>query len=295
MLKSIAQTISTVVVALTANLTMAQNTTETFTFKEFADLFQKNKIELPTSSDELLKMDYSKYPIIDCELYNYIVIRSQKERAKRRTILGEDFIVKTYGIDDCSPSSISYNDGTKEVDEEFYAKKYALGYIENNKYNLFIVRYRSVTNTIMDLYVFDKDGVILSFVSLYEDEGFNSERKERIDTVYIRSKISNNGIVNFEENRYGVNVKVDYQLMDDGVLKDIKKLITGQYEVVDKDGYVNVRERPDGKSKVLYTIESGSVVKASSESGSKWFKVISVEGNDKKGGYIHSSRLANYW
>lgn len=294
MRKFIVQTIRAVAITFATVSVMAQNSSETYYFKEFADLFN-NTISLPTNSEELLNVDYSKCPVIDCELYNFIVIKNQKERAKRRTILGEDFIVTTYGFDDCSSSSISYNDGTKEVDEEFYAKKYALGYIENNKYDLFIVRDRSVTNTIIDLYVFDKDGVILSFVSLYEDEGFNSERKERIDTVYIRSKISNIGTVNYEENRYGVNVKIDYQLQDDGVLKEIKKLITGQYEVVDKDGYVNVRERPDGKSKVLYTIESGSVIKSRAENGSKWEEVISIEGSDKKGGYIHSSRLANYW
>lgn len=282
----IVQTISTVAVALTANLTMAQNSTETFSFKEFADLF-KNTISLPNNSEELLNVDYSKCPVIDCELYNFIVIKNQKERAKRRTIKGEDFRITKYGYADCEGMTVG--------DELFFEKTYALGQIENKKYKIFIARIESVMNTFIDLYVFDTDGRIISFLDLYEDERYIKGDTRFVDSVFIKSKITNNGIIHYEENRYSVNVKIDYQLQDDGVLKEIKELITGQYEVVDKDGYVNVRERPDGKSKVLYTIESGSIIKSRAENGSKWEEVINVEGSDKKGGYIHSSRLANYW
>lgn len=286
MLKSIAQTISTVVVALTANLTMAQNSAETFSFKEFADLF-KNTISLPTNSEELLNLDYSKCPVIDCELYNFIVIKNQKERAKRRTIDGRDFRITKYGYADC--------EGMMVNDELFFEKTYAIGQIENKEYKILIARIESVRNTFVDLYVFDTEGRIISFLDLYENERYIKDNKINVDNIFIESTIADNGVINYEENRYGVNVKIDYQLQDDGVLKQIKKLNIGQYEVVDKDGYVNVRERPDGKSKVLYTIESGSVVNASSESGSNWYKIISIEGDDKKGGYVHSSRLANYW
>ena len=287
MRKLIAQTISTVVVALTANLTMAQNTTETFTFKEFADLFQKNKIELPTSSVELLKADYSKHPIINCELYNYIVIRSQKERAKRRTIEGEDFRITKYGLADCEGMTVN--------DELFFEKTYALGQIENKKYKIFIARIESVMNTFIDLYVFDTEGRIISFLDLYEDERYIKGDKRFVDSVFIKSKITDNGGINCEENRYSVNVKIDYYLQDDGILKEMAITKIGQHMIVDKDGYVNVRERPDGKSKILYTIESGSIIKSRAENGSKWEEVIDIEGSDKKGGYIHSSRLANYW
>lgn len=286
MRKFILQTISAVAVALTANLTMAQNSTETFSFKEFADLF-KNTISLPNNSEELLNVDYSKCPVIDCELYNFIVIKNQKERAKRRTIKGEDFRITKYGYADCEGMTVS--------DELFFEKTYALGQIENKKYKIFIARIESVRNTFIDLYVFDTDGRIISFLDLYEDERYIKGDTRFVDSVFIKSKITNNGIIHYEENRYSVNVKIDYQLQDDGVLKEIKELITGQYEVVDKDGYVNVRERPDGKSKVLYTIESGSIIKSRAENGSKWEEVIDIEGSDKKGGYIHSSRLANYW
>lgn len=286
MRKFILQTISAVAVALTANLTMAQNSTETFSFKEFADLF-KNTISLPNNSEELLNVDYSKCPVIDCELYNFIVIKNQKERAKRRTIKGEDFRITKYGYADCEGMTVS--------DELFFEKTYALGQIKNKKYKIFIARIESVRNTFIDLYVFDTDGRIISFLDLYEDERYIKGDTRFVDSVFIKSKITNNGIIHYEENRYSVNVKIDYQLQDDGVLKEIKELITGQYEVVDKDGYVNVRERPDGKSKVLYTIESGSIIKSRAENGSKWEEVIDIEGSDKKGGYIHSSRLANYW
>ncbi len=282
----IVQTISTVAVALTANLTMAQNSTETFSFKEFADLF-KNTISLPNNSEELLNVDYSKCPVIDCELYNFIVIKNQKERAKRRTIKGEDFRITKYGLADCEGMTVN--------DELFFEKTYALGQIENKKYKIFIARIESVMNTFIDLYVFDTEGRIISFLDLYEDERYIKGDKRFVDSVFIKSKITDNGGINCEENRYSVNVKIDYYLQDDGILKEMAITKIGQHMIVDKDGYVNVRERPDGKSKILYTIESGSIIKSRAENGSKWEEVINVEGSDKKGGYIHSSRLANYW
>lgn len=287
MQRFIVLTISVAIAMLISIMTFAQNQSGTYSFDEFSSLFQKEQIKMPISSEELLKMDLSKCPQINCKLYNYIVITNQKERAKRRTILGNEFKVTKYGYANC--------EGIMCNGSLFYEKIYALGWLKNEMYKCFIARTESVMNTFVDLYIFDNEGNFLSFLSLYEDENYVRNENRYIDSVYIRTKITTTALIHYEENRYGVNVKIDYQLQDDGVLKEISKSIIGQYEVVDNDGYVNVREKPDGKSKILYTIESGSVIISRSDNGSKWEEVISIEDSNKKGGYIHSSRLRNYW
>lgn len=287
MQRFIVLTISVALAMFISIMAVAQNQSETYSFDEFSSLFQKEQIKMPISSEELLKIDLSTCPQINCKLYNYIVITNQKERAKRRTVFGNEFIVTKYGYANC--------EGIMCNGSLFYEKIYALGWLKNEMYKCFIARTESVMNTFVDLYIFDNEGNFLSFLSLYEDENYVRNENRYIDSVYIRTKITTNDLIHYEENRYGVNVKIDYQLQEDGVLKEISKSIIGQYEVVDKDGYVNVREKPDGKSKILYTIESGSVIISSSDNGSKWEEVISIEGSDKKGGYIHSSRLRNYW
>lgn len=287
MQRFILPTISVAIAMLISITVDAQNQFDTYSFDEFSSLFQKKQIKTPISSDELLEIDLSICRQIDCESYNYIVIKSQKERAKRRTIEGRDFHITRYGFVDCK--------GVMRNGSLFYEKIYVLGYLKNEKYKCLITRIESVMNTFVDLYIFNNEGKLLSFLDLYEDENYEKNGIRNIDSVYIRTEITTDGIIHYEENRYGVNVKIDYQLQDDGILKEVAKSIIGQYEVVDKDGYVNVREKPDAKSKVLYTIESGSVIISHSENGSKWEEVISIEDSDKKGGYIHSSRLRNYW
>ena len=292
MRKFIAQTISTVVVALTTTAVMAQNSTESYSFDDFASLFQKNQINPPFSTDELLKIELSARPQIDCDMYNWYIIKGQAEKARRCNIDGRYFDA-SYGKINCEPEDFS--NATLNISGSYTNKIYAIGIINHQNYKIFVTRIECRRNTFVDLYIFNHSGKFLSMLCLYEDEGVNYSNELPIEEVFISSQVSSDGIIHYEENRYSVNVKIDYQLMNDGVLKEIKESITGQYEVVDKDGYVNVRERPDGKSKVLYTIKSGSIIKSRAENGSKWEEVINIEGSDKKGGYIHSSRLANYW
>jgi len=292
MRKFIAQTISAAAITFATASAMAQNSSEPYSFDDFASLFQKNQINAPFSTDELLEIELSARPQIDCDMYNWFILNGQKEKARRCNINGRYFNA-SYGKINCEPEDFS--NATLNISGSYINKVYAMGIINHQNYKIFVTRIECRRNTFIDLYIFNRSGKFLSMLCLYEDEGVNYSNELPIEEVFISSQVSSDGIIHYEENRYSVNVQIDYQLMDDGVLKQIKKLNIGQYEVVDQDGYVNVRERPDGKSKVLYTIESGSVVNASSESGSNWYKIISIEGDDKKGGYVHSSRLANYW
>lgn len=193
MQKFTVHTISLFLMLINIAVASAQSDTSSYKFDEFAALFLKNKIEPSTSSEELMKINLLSRPQIDCEMYNWFIIRGQAEKAKR-----------------CS--------------------------------------------------------------------------------------------IHYVENRYGVNINIDYEMLNNGILKEQSVSKTGTYEIVDKDGYVNVREKPDINSKVLYTLKSGSVIIGHTENGSKWDEVLRVlddevvkEDLNKKGGYIHSSRLSNYW
>ncbi|MCR5696329.1 MAG: SH3 domain-containing protein [Marinilabiliaceae bacterium] len=279
MQKFIVSTISVVLAMLISVKSVAQNQSKKCSFDEFAVLFTSNKIEIPIIYKDLQNIDFKARPEIGCNLYNTFIVLEQKNKPHRCTIDGRTFDA-SYGL----------------LDEDDN-KVYALGYIKHNKYNIFISRIETniESKTIIDYNVFSKNGDLLSVLCLSEVEHLYYNGKYEKDTIYIASIVSSNNFIQYEENRYGVNVKIDYQLQEDGILKEVTKSIIGQYEVVDDDGYVNVREKPDVKSNVLYTIESGSVIIAQKEASSKWFQVISIEDSDKKGGYIHSSRLRNYW
>ena len=130
MQRFILPTISVAIAMLISITVDAQNQFETYSFDEFSSFFQKEQIKTPISSDELLEIDLSICRQIDCESYNYIVIKSQKERAKRRTIEGRDFHITRYGFVDCK--------GVMRNGSLFYEKIYALGYLKNEKYKCYV-------------------------------------------------------------------------------------------------------------------------------------------------------------
>lgn len=61
-------------------------------------------------------------------------------------------------------------------------------------------------------------------------------------------------------------------------------------KIVDKDGYVNVRENGDAKSKITGKINSDEIVYVfeADQPNTDW---LNVDYNEKTGGYIHRSRL----
>jgi hypothetical protein len=71
--------------------------------------------------------------------------------------------------------------------------------------------------------------------------------------------------------------------------KRLKAVTSGRgcdsYEVADRDGYVNLRETPNGSK--VGTIDSGSVVIVVGRSGN-WWRVLTTDGRT---GFVSSSRL----
>lgn len=276
MQKFTAQTISLLLMLFNIMMANAQSDTSSYKFDEFAALFLQNEIKTPTSSEELLKINLSSRPQIDCKTYNWFIYRGQKEKLQRCTVNGKYFNAQ-YGLLDEESDTI-----------------YALGYIQHDDYLIFVSRTIGWEKTFIDLYTYTSTGRALSVLCLYEnDPGY--------DTVYISTKILTNEKIHYVENRYATNVKIDYELQEDGILKETSFSKLGLREVVDKDGYMNVREKPDVNSKVLYTLKTGAVVLGYSENRSNWIEVIRVEEGvdkgdvNKKGGYFHSSRTKLYW
>ncbi|RTZ49557.1 SH3 domain-containing protein [Chryseobacterium arthrosphaerae] len=61
-------------------------------------------------------------------------------------------------------------------------------------------------------------------------------------------------------------------------------------KIVDKDGYVNLRENPDAKSKITGKISSDEIVYASEPDAANknW---VNVYYNDKTAGYLNTSKV----
>ena len=120
MQKFTAQTISLLLMLFNIMMANAQSDTSSYKFDEFAALFLKNEIKTPTSSEDLLKIKLSDRPQIDCEMYNWFILRGQAEKAKRCDVEGNLFRA-AYGL----------------LSNEDY-KVYALGYIQHEHYYVFI-------------------------------------------------------------------------------------------------------------------------------------------------------------
>lgn len=63
-------------------------------------------------------------------------------------------------------------------------------------------------------------------------------------------------------------------------------------KIVDKDGYVNVREKENVTSRIIGKIKSGEVVFIFEDLGTEWLNVDYKDENDREfNGYIHRSRI----
>ena len=61
-------------------------------------------------------------------------------------------------------------------------------------------------------------------------------------------------------------------------------------EIIDVDGYTNVREKPNSKAKILYTIKEKERFVIDGYSCGGWYRVIFVN-NNLQPGWIHKSRV----
>ncbi|MGP1480008.1 MAG: hypothetical protein ACTTJI_10095 [Capnocytophaga sp.] len=141
----------------------------------------------------------------------------------------------TYGILDTIPS----NAGTYRHKENFQPKLYPLGYINlSEEYDVFVLKTSHIDLIFIDIFVFNKEGNIKSFVSVFEMEPSREVEKTweefvynyKVDTYFIQSRIQRNLITKRIEKRFGMTIKSEWQLQKDGYFKEIKLKKEGKNE-----------------------------------------------------------------
>ena len=174
-------------------------------------------------------------------LYNQIIFSDQEknniqEYAKFYTLDGELIDrVNTYGILDTTPS----NAGTYRHKENFQPKLYPLGYINlSEEYDAFVLKTSHIDLIFIDIFVFNKEGNIKSFVSVFEIDPLRDCEKTwedfvynyKVDTFFFQSRIQKNQIIKRTEKRFGMTIKTEWQLQKDGYFKVIKLQKKGKNE-----------------------------------------------------------------
>ena len=141
----------------------------------------------------------------------------------------------TYGVLDTTPS----NAGSYRHKENFQPKLYPLGYINlSEEYDAFVLKTSHIDLIFIDIFVFNKEGNIKSFVSVFEIDPLRDCEKTwedfvynyKVDTFFFQSRIQKNRIIKRTEKRFGMTIKTEWQLQKDGYFKVIKLQKKGKNE-----------------------------------------------------------------
>ena len=205
------------------------------TFKSYF----KKELKLPV--DFTKEIFGSREDTLPKALYNQIIFSDQErnkiqEYAKFYAPDGEliDWS-DTYGILDTIPS----NAGCHRHKENFQPKLYPLGYINlSEEYDAFVLKTSHIDLIFIDIFVFNKEGNIKSFVSVFEMEPSRDCEKTwedfvynyKVDTFFFQSRIQKNQIIKRTEKRFGMTIKTEWQLQKDGYFKAIKVQKEGKNE-----------------------------------------------------------------
>ncbi|NJK96448.1 MAG: hypothetical protein HC905_17415 [Bacteroidales bacterium] len=192
--------------------------------------FEKN-VSLPVSS----VIDMEVNDTLSKALLNKVLFDQQKERAKFYTLDNRLFRATTYGK--VPESLMTWNTwadekSSKRITKVFETKAYTIGNIAFNKdYYALLVKIVGFEKTFIDLYLFGINGELKSFVSLYEVVYKFIGDPSETDQVHIYSSINSNGIITWNEERYNVKTKREYQLQPDGYFKIISQTSEGEFEL----------------------------------------------------------------
>lgn len=190
----------------------------------------RNEIKLPTVASEL-----DNRVVVDKALLNGLLFGAPEEKAKFYASNGKLMNVTTYGAIVEKPFEYEtwekINGEVKWFNKSFDTKAYALGHIALDKnYHVWVTEIIGFQKAYIDLYVFDKNGKLKSLVNLYEAEYESSGEPSKIANVYIMSTITENGTIEWKEDRFNVKTTREYQLQSDGYFKVIKQRSEGEFE-----------------------------------------------------------------
>jgi hypothetical protein len=186
-----------------------------------------------------------------------------------------------------------YNEDTNSYEPSGeFSKLYPLGRVEIDDIIIFVIGYKFIEEFSdfkysTDVYIFDK--VKQRLLSAFCLSGHNPAYTILYEDYRITSYESYDTMEDVITDRYV------YKIASDGFLTEIseeKNIPEFTWKtVVDSDGYVNVRNNPNVKSEILYTIPAKSQVLCHQLKDSNWVEVIEIKGSNRIGGYVHNSRL----
>jgi hypothetical protein len=198
-------------------------------FDLLSNYFTK-EIKLPIDSINTLPV----MDTLDKALLNRVLFDEQTEKAKFYSLDNKLYRVTTYGRVPEEP--FKYETWKKESGKTIWykakhvTKVYPLGYITYEEYIGLIVKVAGFESTYCDLYVFNKEGKLKSFVSLYEAIHSKYGHPEEGIKDIINSSIETNGNILWKEDRYNINSSRIFELQLDGHFKVVDQKVEGEFE-----------------------------------------------------------------
>lgn len=151
-------------------------------------------------------------------------------------------------------------------------------------------------------YKFNSDGILVK-INRWMDGKYNGPEditEDNLDdNVYYAENLNDSTIIRGEfvyNDNHDDSDKCQMDIIYKIDKKDNKRMILcGEkiVKIVDSDGYVNVRSKPDSRSKILYTIPSNKLMGIKMIENSQWAQIIKRPSDwfNNKSGYIHISRI----
>ncbi len=143
---------------------------------------------------------------------------------------------------------------------------------------------------------------IVTYMDIGEIDQYDlSENKKSIVTAHILNallEIKDESSVNhyfdthpnyintLKKNNYYNFIKLKEIAQDYSPVKTYDQMIHNYAEVIDQDGFTNLRVQPNSNSKILTTIKTGTVVNLEQQSGDWWKVQIGSQT-----GYVHKSKV----
>lgn len=201
-------------------------------------------------------------------------------------LITDDFSISNFG---------EYGNISSELLTNYKKKWYKIGlYNLDDNFKGLLLKYYDLITSRYILYVVNKDYKISSSICLFGYYTFleNTYKDEMVGKPYLTSKNFNNTYTIYVEGSFNkVTYKFQYK---SGIFHLIYNRINNEddtnfifekkeYEINDKDGYVNLREEKSIKSNILRTLKNGEKVTLYYSNQSKWQK---IKTNNNETGYI---------
>ena len=147
------------------------------------------------------------------------------------------------------------------------------------------------------------DEKMISAINFYDEKCFSFIEKDRMVSCFVTMDFyKESGQGDDEGYEYESECKLVYRIEDDGYFRELSfqkaeeegNLFYGK--IIDSDGWSNVREKPNVKSKTLYRATNENFVYVEKIEYSNWYRILSyfsLENSKEinRGGFIHNSRV----